>query len=60
VLGGDGGPAGFGVQLDTANLEPHLTSLRAGLAAYRRQHADAVAEIARVKAEFPYLEVNAR
>jgi hypothetical protein len=56
VLGGDGVPAGFGVQLDTANLEPHLASLREGLAAYRRQHADAVAEVARVKAEFPYLQ----
>jgi hypothetical protein len=53
-------PAGFGVQLATANLAPHLESLREGLAAYRRQYPDAVAEIAQVKAEFPYLEENAK
>ena len=58
LLGDDAVPAGFGVQLDTANIEPHLGSLREGLAAYRRQHPDAVAEISRVKAEFPYLEEN--
>jgi hypothetical protein len=60
VLGADAGPAGFGVQIDAANLEPHLASLREGLAAYRRQQPDAVAQIARVKAEFPYLKENAR
>lgn len=60
LLGGESVPSDFGVQLDTANLEPHLAALREGLAAYRRQHPDAVAEIARVKAGFPYLEENAK
>jgi hypothetical protein len=55
LAAGPPAPADFGVPLDARNVERELALLREGLADYRRRHPDAAAEIARVRAEFPFL-----
>jgi hypothetical protein len=55
LAAGPPAPADFGVPLDGGNVERQLELLRFALADYRRRYPEAAAEIARVRAEFPYL-----